>query len=511
DRPGDDGKHLNRVVVASCTIRTHQPLFREALRDAGLNQFLFEMANIREQDSWVHRDNPALATAKAKDLVKMAVAKVKEQEPLYTQEVPVLPRALIVGGGAAGLTAAAAFADQGIESYVIEREAELGGFLRRLRTTPEGQDLGLYLQGLLRRVDEDPLIHVYNRAEVMEVSGHAGHFKTTIALPGRSAGSQLQLEHGVIIIATGAVESRPNEYLYGEDPRVLTQTELENRLADGNRQGLDRLAMIQCVGSRDDNHRYCSRTCCTQAVKNALTLKRANPAAEVYVLYRDIRTYGLLEKFYKEAREEGVLFLRYDEGQKPRVTRNGEGLSVEVIDQTIGQPVSLGVDAVVLAAAAEPPSGIKDLASTLKIPLNEDGFFMETHAKLGPMDFPSQGIYMAGAAHSPKFLAEAVYQAQGAVARAMNVLSQKNLTVGGVVAVVEEDKCAACLTCVRVCPFSVPFINERRVAEINPVQCHGCGSCAAECPAQAIQLQNYKDTQVLAKIRGLFELTEVGG
>jgi len=504
-------KNLNRVVVASCTIRTHQPLFREALREAGLNPFLFEMANIREQDSWVHRDQPDLATAKAKDLVKMAVAKVKKQEPLYMQQVPVVPKALIIGGGPAGLTAAAALADQGIESYIVEREGELGGFLRRLRTSPEGQDLGSYLRDLLRRVDEDPRIHVFTRAEVAEVSGHAGHFKTVVTLRGRMAESRVELEHGVIILATGTVEARPQEYLYGQDPRVLTQTELENRLADGEHQGLNRVAMIQCVGSRDDKHRYCSRTCCTQAVKNALAVKKANPAAEVYVLYRDMRTYSFMEKYYKEAREQGVLFLRYDEGEKPRVSPGQDGLKVEVVDQSIGQPVTLAVDTLVLATAAEPPAGVKELATVLKVPLNEDGFFMETHAKLGPMDFPSQGIYMAGAAHSPKFLWEAVYQAEGAVARAMNILAQPSLTVGGVVAVVDEEKCAACLTCVRVCPFNVPFINERRVAEINPVQCHGCGSCAAECPAKAIQLQNYKDAQILAKIRGLFELSEVGG
>ncbi|MHB9058086.1 MAG: FAD-dependent oxidoreductase [Bacillota bacterium] len=506
--------NLNRVLVASCTIRTHQPLFREALRGAGLNQFLFEMANIRDQASWVHRDVPDQATEKSMDLVRMGVAKARRLEPLHLSNVPVVQKALVIGGGPAGLAAALSLAEQGFESYLVERENELGGHMRDIRYTMDRGDLRLVLDDLLRRVDREPLIHVFKNAEVADFGGHAGHFTTTIRQrtgPGSELAKTHVVEHGVAIVAVGGTEYKPTEYLYGRDDRVLTRTEYEQALAgdDGAIRKAHRVTFIQCVGSRDENHKYCSRTCCGQSVRNAIITKEKNPEAEVYVLYRDLRTYGFLEKYYREAREKGVIFINWDEDAKPEATVDGgvDGkggrLLVRVRDGATGLPVEVETDLLVLATGTAPAEGVRELGTMLKVPVNEDGFFLETHIKLMPMDFPSQGVFLCGAAHSPKYADEAIYQAQGAVARALAFLSKTELSVGGVVARVDEDKCAACLTCVRVCPFKVPFINERGKAEINAVQCQGCGTCAGECPAKAIQLQNYKDDQISAKIGGI--------
>ncbi|MDN5348476.1 MAG: heterodisulfide reductase subunit [Clostridia bacterium] len=503
--------NLNRVVVASCTIRTHQPLFREALREAGLNQFYFEMANIRDQCSWVHRNEPANATEKAKDLVHMAVAKVKTHEALSLQPVPVIPSALIIGGGVAGMTAALAIAEQGFTAYLVEKESELGGYARHLRRSIEGTDLQAFLGDLIARVKAEPRIKVFTNARLEDFGGHQGHFITTISLgePGREHVRRTEkLEHGVVIIATGSQEYTPAEYLYGQDERVITNTQLEQMLAEGkwDSQVNKQVVFIQCVGSREGERQYCSRTCCAQSIKNALVIKERSPETKVYILYRDIRTYAFLEDYYRQAREKGIIFIEYDPERKPLVRRRDVGLlEVEVHDPGSDADLVLWPDKLVLATGAVAPAGIEKLATMLKLPLNEDGFFVETHAKLSPIDFPSAGIFLCGAAHSPKFLQEAIYQALGAVARACTILSKENLMVGGVVAKVDQDKCAACLTCVRVCPYNVPFINEQNVAEINPVQCQGCGTCAGECPAKAIQLQHYKDNQLLAKVAGLFE------
>ena len=515
-----DEYKLNRVLVASCTIRTHQPLFREALREAGLNQFLFEMANIRDQASWVHRDVPDQATEKAIDLVRMGVAKARKLEPLHLSTVPVVQKALVIGGGPAGLSAALSLAEQGFESFLVERGSELGGHLREIRYTMDRGDMRPVLDDLLRRVEAEPRIHVFKDAEVVEFGGHAGHFTTTIRQrtgPGSELARNHVVEHGVVIVAVGSREYRPTEYLYGRDDRVLTRSEFEKALAEEDEavRRARRVTFIQCVGSRDETHRYCSRTCCGQSVRNAILVKERNPEAEVYVLYRDLRTYGFLEKHYREAREKGVIFVQWDEDAKPEAiieggTAGGRAgrLVVRVRDGATGLPVEVDTDLLVLATGATAAEGVNELGTMLKVPVNEDGFFLETHIKLMPMDFPSQGIFLCGAAHSPKFADEAIYQAQGAVARALAFLSRTELSVGGVVAKVDEDKCAACLTCVRVCPFKVPFINERGKAEINPVQCQGCGTCAGECPAKAIQLQNYKDDQILAKIGGLAEVSD---
>jgi len=519
-------KGLNRFVVSSCTIRTHQLLFRETLRETGLNQFYFEMANIRDQCSWVHKNDPKAATNKAKDLVKMAVAKVKTHEALHPRPTPVVQKALVVGGGPAGMTAVLELAGMGFEVYLLEREAELGGNLRRVRRTASGADVRAFMEDLVRRVKAEPKVEVLTGAVIEDFGGHAGHFKTTVSLPGAGAPRPTRvLEHGTVIVATGVTESVPAEYLYGEHPGVFTGLEFEERLEEAARPaetgfgaaggGLpDSVVFIQCVGSRQEGRQYCSRTCCTETLKNALRLKAAKPEAQVWVLYRDIRSYGVLEKYYRQAREAGVIFVNYEVEAGPEVTVEDAGgagaitgagrLVVKVKDGSTGYDLVLRPDAVVLAAAAVPAEGARALGSLLKVPLTEDGFFLETHAKLFPMDFPSNGIYMCGAAHSPKFIAEAIYQARGAAARAAVILSKPEMLAGGVVAVVDESKCAACLTCVRVCPYQVPKVNQRGVAEIDPVQCMGCGSCAGACPGKAIQLSHYRDEQLAEKVHGLF-------
>jgi len=505
-------QNLNRVVVASCTIRTHQPLFREALRDAGLNQFLFEMANIRDQCSWVHRGFPAEATEKAKDLVRMAVRKVQTHEELHLHPVPVVPKGLILGGGISGMTAALSLADQGFESYLVEREEYLGGNLRYLQTTPEGRDLQEFLKNTIAKASENPLIHIYTNAELEELSGHQGHFTSTVS-QGKSGESPVRntfrIEHGVVIVATGGRETAPDEkYAYGSNDRIITVRDLEANLSNGitDPRKIKEAVFIQCASAGDEEVlKYCSRTCCTQSVKNAIRIKEENPAARVYILHRDIRTYGFYEQYYKRAREMGVCFVHYTGARRPEVVPQQDGsLKIEVYDPDSGYVLPLTPDLVALATGIGPAAGSDALGTMLKVPRNEDGFFVETHAKLGPMDFPSAGLFLCGLAHSPKNVAESIYQAQGAVARACTILAQPHLMVGGVVAaVVKPERCAACLTCVRVCPYGVPVINRDMVAEIDPVQCHGCGTCVGECPGKALQLLHYKDDQMIEKIHGV--------
>jgi heterodisulfide reductase subunit A-like polyferredoxin len=499
-------KGLNRVVVASCTIRTHQVLFRENMREAGLNQFLFEMANIRDQCSWVHKDDPAGATTKAQDLVRMAVAKVKRHRALSLEAVPVTQKALVIGGGIAGMTAALLLAEQGVGAYLVEREPALGGNLHRLYRTLDGGDVQALLERVTGRVAADRLIGTYLDTVIEEVSGHAGHFIATLSVGGAIERRQEKIEFGATIIATGAGELVPAEYLYGTSERVVTGLELEELLVSGagRLQDMREVAFVQCVGSRQKDHDYCSRVCCAETVKNALELKKLNPRLRVYVLHRDMRTYGFMEGHYRRAREAGVVFIPFRDEEPPAVNDGPRWLEVAIRDRASGLDLTLRPDLLVLAAGTIPAPGTKELASLLKLPTNEDGFFLETHIKLGPMDFPSQGVFLCGAAHGPKFISEAVYQAQGAVARAMGILAKSELMVGGTVARVDKEKCAACLTCVRVCPFTVPRITAEHAAAIAAVECQGCGTCAAECPGRAIELGFYEGDQLKAKIGALF-------
>jgi heterodisulfide reductase subunit A-like polyferredoxin len=493
---------LNRVIVASCSPRTHEPMFRETCREAGLNKYLFEMANIRDQCSWVHMKNKDEATHKAKDLVRMATANARLVRPLDEVGIPVIQKALVIGGGLAGMTSSIKLAEQGYEVHLIEREDQLGGNLRNLRYTLDGQDIPALLKDLVAQTTGHPLIHVLTDARIVDSTGSKGNFTTRIKV-----GSEEKLriiQHGVAILATGAREWKPDEYLYGEDPRVLTQLELEDRIA---RQSDDiarakQIVMIQCVGSRNEERPSCSRTCCATAIKNALKIKEVNPDANITILYRDIRTYGMLELYYAKAREQGILFVRYEPEKKPEVKKEGEALRVSYLDKVVNEEIDMSPDLVILSAATIPRDN-ELVANILKLPRTLEGFFLEAHMKLRPVDFASDGMYMAGSAHGPKLTGEAITQASAAASRACTILSKEKMLIGGVVAIVDGERCAACLTCVRVCPYEVPVINIEGEAEIDLAKCKGCGTCVAECPARAIELMHFRDSQLWAKAKAL--------
>jgi len=495
---------LNRVVVASCTPRTHEALFQGTIREAGLNPFLFEMANIRDQCTWVHANMGALTEEKAWDLVRMAVGRARTIEPLYTLTYEPKRRALVVGGGVAGMTAALSIARQGYPVDLVEKSDRLGGNLLNVKSTAEGLKPAELLASLEREIAAAAGVTVHLGTQVEESTGFAGNFRTRLA---DSAGKAVDLEHGAAIIATGAAESRPAEYLFGEHPGVVTQLQLEERIEQdpGFARGLREVVMIQCVGSREPDRMACCRVGCTEAVKNAIALKKLNPDVRVAVLYRDVRTYGFKEELYNEARERGVLFFRYDREAKPAASRGGAGgIEVRTRDLNSGLELEFSPDLLVLTAAMLPSPDNQKVGTAFKVPLNLEGFFLEAHMKLRPVDFASDGIFLCGTCHSPKFIDEAIIQAKAAAARAVTILSRKLMEAGGVTARVDEDKCAACLTCVRTCPYNVPRINADGVAEIETAQCHGCGTCASECPAKAIELMHYKDAQVTAKTEALF-------
>ncbi len=510
--------NLNRVVVASCTPRTHEPLFRNTLAEAGLNPYLFEMANIRDQCSWVHMHEPEQATQKSKDLVRMALAKVRLSEPLYRQTVRVEKSALVIGGGLSGMTAALALASQGTETYLVEKEDELGGSLRHTHYLFNGEKPQDELASLREAIASDSRIHLFTGAEIQKIDGTIGNFKTTIS----AAGATTEITHGVVIVATGAKQYQPTEYLYGQDDRVLTQRELEARLAAGNgflasngngsaKKGAEKgktVVMIQCVGSRDTDHPYCSRVCCADAVKNALKIKALSPETNVYVAYRDIRTYGFKESYYTKAREQGVMFVRYDESRKPEVSPNGTGLKVAVYDQTLGMPLTISADLVVLSAGTHPNDDNKKIAQFLKVPLNSEGFFLEAHMKLRPVDFMTDGVFLCGLAHSPKTIEESILQAQAAVARAATILARDSIELEANISHVIDESCDGCAYCVDTCPYKAITLLEykwqgsiKKVVETADSNCKGCGCCQATCPKKGIFIRGFTLEQIEAQIQ----------
>ena len=493
---------LNRVVVAACTPKTHEGIFMDTLEATGRNKYLLEMANIRNQDSWVHAQSPLRATAKAKELVGMAAARAGSLHPLREKIIPVTPRALVVGGGVSGMNAALAIADQGYQVVLVEKEERLGGMANRLHATIEGWDVPRYLQDLTGRVQSHPRVQVLTRALIVGFSGFKGNF-TTEVLVGPSM-YERKIEHGVVILATGAGEYKPTEYLYGQHDGVLTQVELSGRLHEHGAQGLSTVVMIQCVGSRNEQNPNCSRICCQAAVKNAIHIKKLNPEAQVYILYRDIRTYGLLEDYYQEARQLGVIFFRYDTDAPPRVEARDGRLAVTFRDGIIGRDLEVEADLVALSAGMV-PTDTEELASLVKLARTPEGYFMEAHVKLRPVDMATEGLFICGTAHSPQLLNESIGQAYAAASRAITFLSKSRLTLSAVTARVTADLCAACLICVRSCPYHVPRINADGVSEIDEALCHGCGICAAECPAKAIQLNWYEDEQLLCKVDALLD------
>jgi heterodisulfide reductase subunit A len=495
-----EAESLNRIVVAACSPRTHEPLFRENLRQAGLNKYLFRMVNIRDQDAWVHQQEPEKATAKAKDLLRMGVLRAARLEPLEEFPFPVTRQALVVGGGLAGMTAALAIADSGFKVNLVEKGEELGGMARRLHYTLEGHRMQPYLDNLKHEMAYHPGIQVMTGSRVLDFSGHVGKFRSTVEGP---RGRQ-EIEYGAVVIATGGAEYRPTEYLYGQHPGVLTQLELESTLEHDPAALPDepRVVMIQCVGCREPEHQYCSRLCCGAAVKNAIKIKELRPRAQIFVLFRDMRTFGFKELFYQQARKLGVQFCRYEVDRKPEVAADGSRVLVSLFDQNLQVPLSLTADYLVLSAAIRPHPGGQEIAQVFKLPVDTDGFFLEAHMKLRPLDFAVNGIFLCGLAHGPKYADEAIIQAQGAAARAMAVLAQTQMLVGGAVARVIREKCSRCLTCVRVCPFEAPAVNiGADAASIDPAKCLGCGLCTGECPMGAIELMHHRENQLGAEIR----------
>jgi heterodisulfide reductase subunit A-like polyferredoxin len=493
---------LNRILVAACTPKTHEPLFQETLVNAGLNKYLFEMTNIRNQDSWVHANDPLAATEKAKDLVRMAVAKVALMEPLPDAELELKPDILVIGGGIAGMVSAKNLAEQGYQVHLVERSDVLGGQARFLNRTWKGEDIRSYVRDLIRVVENNAQINIYLSTELIDVDGFVGNFKTLVR---DKKGQEFPLEHGVAIIATGGKESKPNEYLYGEDPRVLTHQEMDELFLkdDPSIKKLKSVAFIQCVGSREPERPYCSRVCCTHTMTSALELKRINPDMNVYVMYRDIRTYGEKEYLYSMAREAGIIFVRYSLDQKPRVKADKDGLQIEVIDPILGRAILLKADLLALATAIIPCKDER-LAQFFKVPLNDDGFFVERHVKLGPSEFATDGVYLCGLAHYPKPIDESISQALAASSRAVTLLAKKRIQVSGMVAHVNPIYCSRCGVCVAICPYSAPsFIEEGHfagMAEVNPVLCKGCGLCVSSCRSGAINIKGFGEDQIIAMI-----------
>ncbi len=504
-------KRLNRLVVASCSPRTHEVLFQETLRESGLNQYLFAMTNIRDQCSWVHKHDPVAATRKATDLMRMAVARAHHLAALPTGKLPVTSAALVLGGGLAGMTSALALGDQGFVVHLCEKEAELGGQLRFIRRTLEGADVAAYLAELIGKVKAHPKISLHLDTRPVHVAGHVGNFISRMT----EAGQELTLAHGVIIVAVGGAERPTDLYLNGAHPGVMTQRQLEERLASGaplpsralakspvagaSGGGASTVVMIQCVDSRNDAHPYCSRVCCSAALKNALELKRQQPKAKVVVLYKDMRSYGFRELAYEQARKAGVLFLRYDDQHPPVVSDQG-GLLVRVDDASNGSSVEIRPDCVVLSTGIAPAPDNPALAGLLRTALTGDGFFLEAHPKLRPVDLANEGEFIVGLAHSPRFIDETIAQANAAAGRAATVLSRSHLEIAGQIAKVDPTSCVACATCVKVCPYGAPQINDLKKAEIQTAKCMGCGSCAAACPAHTITLQHHECIQVSAML-----------
>jgi heterodisulfide reductase subunit A-like polyferredoxin len=494
---------LNRVVVASCSPKTHEAMFMETLEACGINKYLFEMANIRNQDSWIHSKYPVEATAKAKDLVRMSVARAANLKTLKEKVVPINKQGLIIGGGVAGMNAALSLGKQGFDVVLVEKEAHLGGFSRKLHHTIEGEDIQAYLTKLIDEVTANKKINVLTEAKITGFEGFKGNFTTEVATG--SKGKIQKIDHGIIIVATGAKEYKPKEFLYGEDNRVITQVELSDILEEKTAVDYNSVVMIQCVGSRNEENVECSRICCQSAVKNALHIKKLNPDAQIYILYRDIRTNGMLEEYYTEARKQGVIFIRFDSDAPPDVSSSSDGLFITVKDHILQQDIEISADILTLSAGIR-AEDTDEISGIMKLNRNPEGYFMEAHVKLRPVDMPGEGIFLCGTAHGPKLISEAIAQAQAAASRATTFLSKDAIKLSAITAKVDTEFCVKCLSCVRSCPFDVPAFNiKEKVIEINEAICHGCGVCASVCPRETIQLSFYEDDQIMSKIDALLE------
>lgn len=518
-----DEHNLNRVVVASCTPRTHEPLFRDTIGECGLNPYLFEMVNIRDQCSWVHMHEPIESTEKAKDLVRMGVAKARLLTPLKRPLIEINHDALVIGGGMAGMTAALELARQGFKVHLVEKEPELGGNFRKIFTLPDGTDPRKKTFERIDEVIENDNIQVYTDTELVDVSGYIGNFESKLLHQITATATQESvIKHGVIIAATGAEEYKPTEYLYGESDRVITQFELERMLTKdidpknedskvtkltalaSKLSSLQNVVMIQCVGARDDEHPNCSRVCCVQALKNALLLKSKYPDINIYILYKDVRTYGLHEDLYRRVSELGVHFIRYDDDNKPKVRKGATTLKVSLNEPLLDQKIKLIPDLVVISAGVVPNKDNDKLSKMLKVPLTKDKFFLEAHMKLRPLDFATDGIFLCGLAHSPKSIDEALSQATGAAARAATILTKSTIEGEGIVSSINEEVCKGCGICVLNCPYkAIELDEEANKAKVTEILCKGCGVCVASCPQQAVRIGFFDDEQILAQVRAL--------
>jgi heterodisulfide reductase subunit A2 len=492
-------KNLNRIVIAACTPRTHEELFQETLISAGLNKYLVEMANIRNHDSWVHANDPDAATEKAKTLVKMAVAKSALLKPLWETDLSVSHSALVAGAGLAGMTAALSLAKQGYPVHLIEKSEVLGGNARRLDHTYKDENIGEFVKQLIQQVESNSSITLHLGTSIDAVDGFVGNFKTTIS----NGASPSTIEHGVAILATGATEYKPDEYLYGKHAAVMTHLEMDELFKNndprlGNAQ---QVVFIQCVGSRNKEHPYCSKVCCTHTIKSAISLKKQNPDVNVYVLYRDIRTYGKREDIYRQAREMGILFFRYSPEHKPVVTQKDQRVTVTFEDKMIGRTLEVEADILCLATAIV-SNRDTNFAQMFKVPTDGDGWLLEAHQKLKPVEFATDGVFLCGMAHYPKPIDESIAQAKAAASRALTVLARDQIKVGGFVSRIDERLCSGCLGCIHVCPYgAITFDTEKKVARVNEALCKGCGACAAACPSEAVVLMGFNNQQIYAQIQ----------
>ncbi|MFX1478474.1 MAG: FAD-dependent oxidoreductase [Promethearchaeota archaeon] len=504
---------LNRVIVASCTPRTHEPLFQATIREVGLNKYLFEMVNIRDQCSWVHMHEAENATIKSKDLLRMSVAKARQLIPLPEQKIDVINKGLVIGGGVSGMTAALNLASQGFEVFLLEKENTLGGFAKNIFQTLQKDNVSEFLKNVIKDVENNPLIQIHTNAQIKSVSGYIGNFSTNITF-GKNNKS-IKLEHGIIIVATGAKEYQPKEYNFGKDERVISQCEFEKVLFTTDKvKSLKSVVMIQCIGSRNEEHPYCSRICCSEAIKNALIAKELNPNLEIVILYRDIRTYGFKEKYYNLAREKGIIFIRFDKEVLPELNLKGKKLSISIHNPDLGKIV-VNPDLLVLSTGLVAPQEENEaLAKMLKVPLNEDKFFLEAHVKLRPIDFATDGIFLCGTAHSPKNIQESIAQANGAAGQAVKILGTDKIVTSGLVASVNEENCIGCGHCVEVCQFNAIELIEKEIefedftllmkkSHINSALCKGCGTCGAECPNSTIVIKHFGFEQINAMIDAL--------
>ncbi|HUX98010.1 MAG TPA: CoB--CoM heterodisulfide reductase iron-sulfur subunit A family protein, partial [Candidatus Deferrimicrobium sp.] len=501
-------KNINRVIVASCTPRTHEALFQNTIREAGLNRYLFELVNIREHCSWVHMREPDNATKKAKELIAMTVAKSKLLQPVSEITLDITQLGVVIGGGVAGLTAALELANQGYNVYLIEKELEIGGFVRKIHYILENDDPQQYLKDLINKIKFSEKITVLCNTLIEDITGYVGNFVMKI----RTGGELKEIKAGIIIVATGGSEYKPTEFLYGQDKRILTQQELEQRVSCGEIEGKT-IVMIQCVGSRNETRPYCSRICCSNAIKNALKLKVQDPDMQIFILYRDIRTYGFKEEYYEQAREIGINFLQFDENKPPEINVENDKIRISVFNLHTQNIIELDPDFVILSAAFLPTEN-RELAQMLKVPIDQNGFFLEAHVKLRPLDFATDGIFLCGTAQWPKFINETIAQAKGAVARATTILSKEKITIVGATAMINDELCIGCGSCIEVCPYNAIVMQyvEKQLeraslqtyqAHILEAVCKGCGACSANCPVQAITVPHFTNTQILEMVKTL--------